>query len=285
MKIVSVFSLNLINGNKSEKAIHRFDEAKRNFFKAARHGLETQFRWMGNRPVPAQALILEELLPLAEEGLRKAQLQEEDITQYLGIIRERVESGQTGSQWLLRSFEQLRPWRANYEVCVALTAATVRRQQEGRPAHTWEPAAAEEAGPWSNRYRKAGQIMDTDFLAVQEDDLVYFVANLMNWKRIRYLPVEDEQGRLVGLFTSRRLLQHVSSPRAQDAAPATIRDLMIKDPITAGPETPSLEALRLMRSKKIGCLPVVENGHLVGLLTELSFMNLSEEAIRMLGEG
>lgn len=261
-----------------------FDDAKRNFFKAARHGLETQFRWMNNRLVPAPALILDELLPVAEEGLQKAKVLPDDIRFYLGIIEARVLSGQTGSQWLLESFEKLRPGRANYEVCVALAAATVARQKEGRPVHQWELASAEEAGSWANRYWKAGQIMDTGFLAVHEEDLVYFVANLMHWKGLRYLPVENEEGQLTGLLTSRRLLDFYANPQKYGHQDATVRSIMIREPVTAHPEMPSLEALRMMRSKKIGCLPVVDKGCLVGLLTELSFMNLSEEAIRLLGE-
>jgi hypothetical protein len=57
--------------------------------------------------LPAREIILRELLTVAREGLRRANLTSADIDRYLGVIEERVQSGRTGSQWLLRSLAEM----------------------------------------------------------------------------------------------------------------------------------------------------------------------------------
>jgi CBS domain-containing protein len=54
---------------------------------------------------------------------------------------------------------------------------------------------------------------------------------------------------------------------------------MIRDLMTVSPETPALEALAIMRRRKVGCLPVVENDRLVGIVTAYDFLSLSAEII------
>src|SRR5215475_8782496 len=80
-----------------------FDDAKSNFFAAARHGLKAQLAWTGGRDYLVSTLILEQLLPAAREGLRRAGVDMEDGGRYLDVIGERVERGQTGALWSLRS--------------------------------------------------------------------------------------------------------------------------------------------------------------------------------------
>jgi len=63
-----------------------------------------------------------------------------------------------------------------------------------------------------------------------------------------------------------------------------VRDIMKADPVTVSPETPTLEAVGLMRARGVGCLPVVENGALVGIVTAHDFLaasaRLFEERLR-----
>ncbi len=51
-----------------------FDDAKMNFFRAARHGLDAQFQWIDGQSHSAPSLILDQLLPLARQGLSSAQV-------------------------------------------------------------------------------------------------------------------------------------------------------------------------------------------------------------------
>jgi CBS domain-containing protein len=54
-----------------------------------------------------------------------------------------------------------------------------------------------------------------------------------------------------------------------------VREIMRPNPVTATPETTTLEALETMRAQKLGCLPVVHDGKLVGIVTEADFIQVS----------
>jgi CBS domain-containing protein len=61
--------------------------------------------------------------------------------------------------------------------------------------------------------------------------------------------------------------------------------IMRTDVMTVGVETPTLDAIRLMRKFRYGCLPVIQDGHLVGILTEEDFMNVASKLLeQQLGE-
>ena len=68
-----------------------FDDAKLNFFRAARHGLDAQFQWIDGQSHSAASLILDQLLPLARQGLTSSHVASEDIDKYLGIIEDRAQ--------------------------------------------------------------------------------------------------------------------------------------------------------------------------------------------------
>ena len=114
-----------------------FDDAKSNFFAAARHGLKAQFAWLKGQSYTATSLILEHLLPLARAGLRESNIESEDIDRYLGVIEERVRSGQTGSQWARRSLAAMSEQGTRDIRLRTLTAFMLARQQGGEPVHSW----------------------------------------------------------------------------------------------------------------------------------------------------
>lgn len=263
-----------------------FDDAKTNFFAAARHGLDAQLAWVGGKTVSAPDLILDELLPLAREGLRASRIDEGDIDLYLGTIDERVRSGQTGARWTLQSLAALGTEGTRDSRLRALTAEMRERQATGEPVHRW-PLIEKREGEenWSESYRTVGQFMSTDLFTVRPDDLVDLAASVMDWRHIRHVPVEDERGHLVGLVTHRdvlRLLSRGPAGRASDAV--AVREIMKADPFSVAPATPTLEAIELMRAHGVGCLPVVENGLLVGIITAKDFLDatakLFEERLR-----
>jgi CBS domain-containing protein len=57
-----------------------------------------------------------------------------------------------------------------------------------------------------------------------------------------------------------------------DTNPVTVREIMVKDPVTVSPSTSSLEAMELMRTHRVGCLPVVDGDELVGIVTSYDFL-------------
>jgi CBS domain-containing protein len=93
-------------------------------------------------------------------------------------------------------------------------------------------------------------------------------GRLLRTRRIRHLPVRDARGRLVGIVTDRDLRQAVFDPGAGALAALRVRDVMTWAVLTVTPDTDVRHAARLMREQKIGAVPVVEDGRLVGMLTE-----------------
>jgi CBS domain-containing protein/gamma-glutamylcysteine synthetase len=257
-----------------------FADVKSNFLAAARHGLHAGLRWVDGSTVGAVPLILDTLLPLAREGLDEAGVDSADSDRYMEIIQERVASGQTGSEWALRSLSQMEGTGTLSERLSALTAATQRRQEEGEPVHRWAPARLEEAGGWTHTYLRVEQYMTTDPVTLNEDELVDLAAFVMDREGVRHLPVEDREHRLVGVVSYRALLRYLvdrEKDGSDDAMP--VRDIMERDSVTVAPDTLTLEAIDLMRDRRVGCLPVVKDGKLVGLVTERDFMPIAYELL------
>jgi CBS domain-containing protein len=264
-----------------------FADVKSNFLSAARDGLRAQQVWFDERQMPAQQLILEELLPLADEGLREAGIDSEDIERYLGVIERRVSTRQTGSRWQLRSLENMGDVGSMHERLRALTAGMVRNQQTDAIVADWELADFGVDQDWRESYRTVGQFMATDLFTVRPDDIVDFAASLMEWRYVRHVPVEDDSGRLLGLVSHRQLLRLVArgDDKRSNGDPVMVRDIMRPDPMTISPETTTVEAIRLMRENRLSCLPVVENGKLVGLVTEYDLIVVASRLLESVLDG
>jgi acetoin utilization protein AcuB len=118
--------------------------------------------------------------------------------------------------------------------------------------------------------------MQRRVLTVRPDTRAAAAAALMRARRVRHLPVVEANRRLVGIVTDRDLRQVVFDPELQarlGASLAPLGDVRVRDVMTwavvaVGPGTDLREAARLMHEKRIGAVPVVEGGRLVGLLTE-----------------
>ncbi len=249
-----------------------FDSAKGNFMAAARYGLHARLHWFGDRVLGADELIREHLLPLAREGLLERKIDREDVERYLGVLEARVSSGRTGAQWILDSLEAMDS-RCADERFRSLTSSICANQATGKPVHTWELARVESAADLRESYRTVRQLMVTDLFTVHPEDLIDLAASLMDWEHLRHVPVEDHEGKLVGLVTYRRLLRVVSQGRGAQAT--AVREVMREDLVTVSPDTPTVDALELMRTNKVGCLPVVEDGKLVGLVTQSDYVDIA----------
>jgi acetoin utilization protein AcuB len=102
-------------------------------------------------------------------------------------------------------------------------------------------------------------------------------------RRIRHLPVLKE-GRLAGIVSDRDLRS--AAPALGDTGRASalekiqVSDFMTRDVVSARPDDPIEEAANKMRERRIGCLPVVEDGTLVGILTSSDVM---EALVQLMG--
>ena len=132
---------------------------------------------------------------------------------------------------------------------------------------------------------QAGQIYAKDLMSqyvftLYLDDTLDTLNEIMRWRHIRHVPVIDDANRLVGLVTHRDLLRSAVSSLADIsesekhslAKNIRVRDIMTKEVLTTKPETLIKEVAKIMFERKIGCLPVVEENCLVGIITEADFV-------------
>lgn len=257
-----------------------FDDVHQDFLIAARHGLDAQLHWLDGETHPAREMLVTKVVPLAAEGLRASGVDSSDIDRYLGVIEERVKSGNTGAYWILNSMSLAESNGNRGQILARVSAGIAERQLHNAPVHTWAPLDESEFTGDKRHVVTVGQFMTTDLFTVHENDVVDLVTNLMDWKHLRRIPVEDDDHALVGLVTHRDLIRHLarlgSATTTEEDRTAPVSTIMKRDVISVSPETPSVEAFKLLREHQIGCLPVVEDGRLVGIITEYDFMKIAE---------
>ena len=263
-----------------------FDDIKANFMAAARDGIRAQMNWFGDTHMPAQELILEHLLPLAADGLRSHGVDQIDIDRYLGVIRDRVATRRTGSRWALESLNNMRGRGTSDQRLRCLVSSLVEQQVGGQPISEWKLADFCEQQDWRDSYLKISQFMATDLFTVRPDDIVDFAATLMDWRHVRHVPVEGDDGELVGLVSHRALLRLVATGRVGGEHKVTVDEIMNRNPVTVNSDATTVEAIRLMREAGVACLPVVDDGKLLGLITEHDLVVVSSHLLeRYLEDG
>lgn len=108
-----------------------FETAKRNFYAAARNGLDAEAIWLDNQSTNMRELCLNQILPLAQAGLKRLEFEDRAASQWLDIVRERVETGRTGSWWQ-------RQWISRYGPDFnGLVLSYLENQRRGKPVHLW----------------------------------------------------------------------------------------------------------------------------------------------------
>ncbi len=123
-------------------------------------------------------------------------------------------------------------------------------------------------------------LMTPDVFTLKADDNLTSLYDLMDAEHVRHIPVVDEDGRLVGLVTHRDLLRGALA--SEEDLPVSVqrdllrrtrvREIMIEDVETIAPDKSVQEAAQVMLDYKYGCLPVLEDGRLVGIITEADFV-------------
>lgn len=260
-----------------------FDNAKDNFFSAARDGLNTDFTWIGGYKIAVRKLITKVLLPIAEKGLREHDINEKDITRYLDIIKKRVETGQTGTQWMINSHAKMIKGTTREEIAVALTSCMLSNQKKGIPVHEWGLASLESIKGWFPHTMLVEEFMTTDVFTAQQNDIPELVTDIMNWQKVKHIPIEDDKGQLKGIVDYGILLKYYSKKmNVNPGENVVIREIMNKDPITIPPEATVSDALSLMKSEDVDCLPVVKNKKLVGIISEGDFLKIASSLMNMI---
>jgi acetoin utilization protein AcuB len=139
---------------------------------------------------------------------------------------------------------------------------------------------------------KVGEIMSTNVVTVTEDTLVDDAKKIMDAHRIRRLPVMKKD-KLVGLVTKHMLLEAAPSPATSLniwelhylLSKMTVKEIMVKNPFTISPDMPVEEALQLGQEKGYGGFPVVEDGRLVGMVTESDIVRMMTRVLGVKEKG
>lgn len=126
---------------------------------------------------------------------------------------------------------------------------------------------------------KVKDIMERDVATLDLNNELSLADDIMKLGRIRHLPVVDE-GRLVGIISQRDLFKaslasamgYGEKAKREFMKAVVVKEVMVGEVITISPEAGIEEAGQLMLEKKIGCLPVIEDGNLVGLVTETDIL-------------
>ena len=127
--------------------------------------------------------------------------------------------------------------------------------------------------------------MSRDVHTVKRNDKLAIADELMKQERVRHLAVLDEDGKVCAVLSQRDLFRGALlralgyGSRAEDLVlrQVAVKEAMSAEIQTTAPDTPVADAARLMIERKIGCLPVIENGRLVGIVTETDFVRLVAE--------
>ncbi len=252
-----------------------YSDIRDNFSKSSRYGLDSKFTWYKDKKINAVDLIRKELIPIARAGLKAHKVATADIDKYLGIINDRAKSHMNGARWQLRAFTKLKEETTSDEAITCLTAAIIKNQKQEIPVHKWKMPELRDLQDYRPSQLKVEEFMTTDLFTVQKDDIIQLVAEMMDWRKIRYTPVEDTKGNLVGLVTSRLILRHLIRSNKINTETQMVKDIMVKKPITIDANASIFEAMNTMRDNKVGCLPVVDGKELIGIITEMDFLRIS----------
>jgi CBS domain-containing protein len=130
---------------------------------------------------------------------------------------------------------------------------------------------------------KIRELMTTPVYSLRETDTLQSARLLMEKKRIRHVPITASDNQFLGLITNRDVLANTIShlanidPATQDEIDAGIplQEIMRTDIRTLSPEDSVREAADVLYHNKYGCLPIVENSILVGIVTEADFLQLT----------
>ena len=133
---------------------------------------------------------------------------------------------------------------------------------------------------------QVGDLMSKQVVTLGETDVLVAAEELMGLRRFRHLPVVDKQGGLVGILTRRDILAASlpgdSATRIQKmvhSATVKVSDIMHRQVLSVAVTNDLAFAARLMASKKIGCLPVTDDGKVVGILTEADFVRMAADLL------
>ena len=130
---------------------------------------------------------------------------------------------------------------------------------------------------------RVSQVMTGDVTTLELNDKLVIADDVMRLGRIRHLPVVDSDGALVGIVSQRdlfhsglvRALGYGTHAQRQALDMVVVKEAMKSDVTTIAPDALLSTAAAIMMERKIGCLVVLDDGKIAGILTESDFVKLA----------
>jgi gamma-glutamyl:cysteine ligase YbdK (ATP-grasp superfamily) len=118
-----------------------FAAAHRNFLEAAQHGMDARLYWPGLGEVTPDELVLRQLLPMADEGLRRWEVASEVRDRYLGVIEGRAKTRRNGAAWQVSTVQALQERGMTRPSALAeMLQQYCERMHSNDPVHSWKIA-------------------------------------------------------------------------------------------------------------------------------------------------
>ncbi|WP_026958112.1 CBS domain-containing protein [Aliagarivorans taiwanensis] len=135
-------------------------------------------------------------------------------------------------------------------------------------------------------------IMTSNPHTARPDSSLAEARQLLRSHGFRHLPVTDEQGQLLGIVSERNLLAAQESSqtkmsheqRTEQELSIDLRQLMVEKVYTVSPQASVEDAARYLEEHKIGCLPVLEDRQLVGIITDTDFVGVAITLLELMRE-
>ncbi|MBW8192723.1 CBS domain-containing protein [Neiella marina] len=121
---------------------------------------------------------------------------------------------------------------------------------------------------------QVNEIMNTNLFTLNPEASIAEAKKLMAAHPIRHIPIVDAQNRLLGVVSQRDVLSH-GAMQSNDRDQANIATIMTDHPYSISPKTGVIQAARLLKRERFGCLPVVEQDILVGMVTGSDFVEVA----------
>ncbi|MBL4846525.1 MAG: CBS domain-containing protein [Planctomycetes bacterium] len=131
------------------------------------------------------------------------------------------------------------------------------------------------------------EIMTPEVHTLQLNQKLIDAIKFLHDHKVRHIPIVDSEGALVGVLTDRDVKRATPSPLAPNqrevwenvVTGTDLERVMSRDPITATGDTTLIEALHRLVEDRIGCLPILEDGKLVGIVTARDLFRASLTAL------
>lgn len=169
----------------------------------------------------------------------------------------------TGAEWKIKNYRRLKEVYKKDDALIILTKHIHKNQIQNIPVHKWP--AIDLNKKMNQNATEISHSMSTQIFSVNENDLANLALKIMKWKNIHHIPVENNSDELCGLLTWTHMKNYdkIKEPKKE----TIVAQVMEKKLVTVTPKTNIFEAIALMKKHMIGCLPVVFEKQIVGIVT------------------